>query len=58
MKVFIDSADYDIIENALIEFGRTNLSNMEKEKLARIMRKFSTVYSISSTGKISLEPVR
>lgn len=58
MKVFIDAAEYDMLEHALIELGRTELSAMDKMRLSKMMAKFNAVHSISAQGKISMEPVK
>lgn len=58
MKVFMDSADYDMIEHALIELGRTRLSQADKDRLTKIMQKLNTMHTLSPTGKISMEPAK
>lgn len=58
MKAYLDEQEYDLLEAALIQFGRLDLEDEEKTNLSRIMRKLRTVHSLARDGKIFLEPAR
>lgn len=58
MKVFIDDAEYDMIEIALINLGTFITNSEEKVKLTRIMQKLRAIHTLSPKGMLSVEPVK
>lgn len=58
MKVFIDEEEYDMIEAALIVYGRLDISPQEKDTLTKIMQKLRAVHQLSKHRTISMEPLR
>lgn len=58
MKACLLANEYDLIESALIQFGRSDLAQADKEALSVILKKLRTTHALSPSGKICLEPMR